>query len=192
MSSATLVKNSFDNYCVFGELIRVFARSVCTINYDINTTVYDHCLTVYNIIRFLQHVWNIKVRTTDWPMVIISFVLEGETSTMMLEPSLHKLQVLMQLEEDDVEIDLSLARLLQLRRRRRRAPRRFWVRLWILRRTDFGHYDRLMHELEVEDHEAFTNFLSVPPETFFESWSRDLHLDCWNRTFGSGNLWNLD
>lgn len=98
-------------------------------------------------------------------MVIISFVTERETS-MTLQPSLQRLRVMMQLEEDDAEIDLGIAQLLQ--QRRRRAPRRHWIRPWIRRRTDFGHYDRLMRELEAEDHKAFTNFLRVPPGMFRE------------------------
>ena len=49
-----------------------------------------------------------------------------------LQPSFHRLQVLMQLKEDDAELDVGLAQLLQ--QRRRRIPRRFWVRPWILRR----------------------------------------------------------
>ena len=81
----------------------------------------------------------------------------------MLQPSLHRLKVLMQLEEHDAELDFGLAKRLQ-QRRRRRAPRSFWVRTWIPMRTDFGHYDRLMHELKIEDREAFTNFLRVPSE----------------------------
>ena len=51
-----------------------------------------------------------------------------------LKHSLHRLQVLMQLKEDDGELGLGLAQRLQQRRKRRRAPRRFWVRPWILRR----------------------------------------------------------
>ena len=44
-------------------------------------------------------------------------------------------QVLMpELKEDDAELDLGLAQLLQQRRRRRRTPRRVWTRPWILRR----------------------------------------------------------
>ena len=87
---------------------------------------------------------------------------------MALQPSLQKLQVLLQLEENEAEIDLGIAQLLQHRRRRRRARRRFRVRPWILRRTDFGHYDRLMQELEAEDQESFTNFLRIPPEMLRE------------------------
>ncbi len=87
---------------------------------------------------------------------------------MSIQPSQRRLQLLLELEEEDAEIDIGLAQLLQQTRRRRRgAPKRFWVRPWIKRRKDFGHYDRLMHELEVEDHEAFTNFLRVPPFPFF-------------------------
>ena len=87
---------------------------------------------------------------------------------MALQPSLQKLQVFLQLEENEAEIDLGIAQLLQHRRRRRRAGRRFRVRPWILRRTDFGHYDRLMQELEAEDQESFTNFLRIPPEMLRE------------------------
>ena len=127
------------------------------IYYDISMELvqYDHRATVHDTMRFLHE------------LVIISFVFEEETSTMMLQPSLHRLKVLKQLEEDDTELDLGLAQLLQHRMRRRRAPR-YWVRTWILRRTDFGHYDRLMHELKFEDREAFINFLRVPSELFRE------------------------
>ena len=58
---------------------------------------------------------------------------EGSCIRLTLQPSLRRLQVLMQLKEDDAELDLGLAQLLQ--QRRRRAPRRFWVRPWILRRS---------------------------------------------------------
>ena len=42
----------------------------------------------------------------------------------------------MQLKEDDAELNLGLAQLLQQRMRRRRAPRRYWVRPWIVRREN--------------------------------------------------------
>ena len=87
------------------------------------------------------------------------------------KPSVKRLQSLMQLEEDDAEVDLGFAQALQQRRSRRRrrrriAPRRFLVRQWILRRTDFGHYDNLTRELEAEGHGVFTNFLRVPPDMY--------------------------
>ena len=75
----------------------------------------------------------------------------------------------MRMEEDYAKNDLAIANMLlqyRKRRRRRRRPRIFWIRPWIQRRKDFGHYDRLMHELETEDRESFTNFLRVPPEMF--------------------------
>ena len=75
----------------------------------------------------------------------------------------------MQYEEDDVEVDLGLAQALQQRRRRRRrAPRKFWVRPWVLRRTELRHFARLKRELVAEDHEAFANFLRVPPDIYRE------------------------
>ena len=80
---------------------------------------------------------------------------------MSLQPSLQRLQVLLPLEEEDAGIDLGITqRLQQRRRRRRRVPRRNWVRPWILRRPDFGHYHRLMHELETEDLFAFLHVAS--------------------------------
>ena len=113
-------------------------------------------------------------------MVIISFVLERETTNMTLQQSVKRLQLLMQLEEDDAEVDLGIAQALQQRRRRKR--RRIASR--ILRRTDFGQYDRLMRELEAEDHEAFTNFLRVPPDMYRELEERLIWLmnkDTWYR-----------
>ena len=48
-------------------------------------------------------------------------------------------------------------------RRRRRRPRRWWVRPWldVDRRLQFGHYNRLMEELQMEDAESFRNFLRM-------------------------------
>ena len=80
---------------------------------------------------------------------------------MLLQPSLDRLQVLMQLEEDYAELDRGLAQLLQQRRRRRRAQEEL-----IRRRTDFEYYERLMHKLKDEGREAFTTFLRVPSELF--------------------------
>ncbi|PJE77331.1 hypothetical protein CI610_03752 [invertebrate metagenome] len=68
------------------------------------------------------------------------------------------------IQGQQVFIDAQAA-LLMLRRRRRRnkrQPRLFWVRPWLSveRRLQFGHYDRLMTELRVEDHHSFLNFMS--------------------------------
>ena len=43
-----------------------------------------------------------------WLMVIISFVLERVT-TMTLQTSVQRLQLLINLEENDAEVDLDLA-----------------------------------------------------------------------------------
>ena len=59
-----------------------------------------------------------------------------------------------------------------IRRRRRRRiriqPRSCWVRPWLSveRRLQFGHYDRLMVELRMEDQQSFFNFLRMPAEMF--------------------------
>ncbi|KAH3741545.1 hypothetical protein DPMN_048270 [Dreissena polymorpha] len=46
-------------------------------------------------------------------------------------------------------------------RRNRRQPRSCWVRPWLSaeRRLQFGHYDRLMAELRMEDQQIFLIFL---------------------------------
>ena len=61
-------------------------------------------------------------------------------------------------------------------RRRREPPRRqrrhkgWWVRPWLTpaRRLEYGHYNRLMQELRVEDENSFTNYVRMPPQMFDE------------------------
>ncbi len=68
------------------------------------------------------------------------------------------------------------ALLLQLRRmwrqRRRphqaRRPKLMWVKTWLLRRDDLGHYNTLMRELEAEDPPAYRNFIRCDPLFFKE------------------------
>lgn len=57
---------------------------------------------------------------------------------------------------------------------RRRRPRRWWVRPWLDadRRLNYGHYNRLMEELRLEDCESFRNFLRVEPAMFDELLNR--------------------
>ena len=52
----------------------------------------------------------------------------------------------------------------------------------------------MIYELEVEDREAFTNFLRVPSELFWELKQRLMKQDLgwWNRTCDSAKLWNLN
>ena len=53
-------------------------------------------------------------------------------------------------------------------RRCRPRPRRYWVRPWLSRRLDYGHYDRLMKQLEAEDVVSFRNFVMMDPVMFSE------------------------
>ena len=71
------------------------------------------------------------------------------------------------LQEQKTLLDAQAA----LRRRRdRRQLRSCWVRPWLSaeRRLKFGHYDRLMAELRMEDQQSFFNFLIMPPQMFDE------------------------
>ena len=52
------------------------------------------------------------------------------------------------------------------RRRRRPARRRVWCRTWLARRTLFGQYDHLLHELNREDPASYRNFLRVDADLF--------------------------
>ena len=60
------------------------------------------------------------------------------------------------------------------RRRNRRQLGSYWVRPWLSakRRLKFGHYDRLMAELGMEDQQSFFNFLKMPPQLFDELLNR--------------------
>ena len=66
------------------------------------------------------------------------------------------------------------AALVIFRRRRNRRNRSCWVRPWLSaeRRLQFGHYDRLLAELRMEDQKSFFNFLRMPPEMFDELLNR--------------------
>ena len=66
-----------------------------------------------------------------------------------------------------LEQQVALALLIRGRRRRRRA---YWVKPWLSteRRLMYGHYDRLMAELRVDDPSSFFNYLRMPPEMFDE------------------------
>ena len=73
--------------------------------------------------------------------------------------NLHKFEVLMRMEEDDATNDFVIA----VPKKKEEEKKATKILDPIQRRKDFGHYDRLMHELETEDRESFTNFLRVPP-----------------------------
>ncbi|XP_048247699.1 putative nuclease HARBI1 [Haliotis rufescens] len=62
-------------------------------------------------------------------------------------------QCIMQFEEDE---------------EKQRKKRRWWGRDWLLRRSIHGQYDALMAELQLEDPEAFVNFLRLDIATFHE------------------------
>ena len=64
--------------------------------------------------------------------------------------------------------------LLLMRRLRNRKQRRYWVRPWLHaeRRLLYGHYDRLLAELRMEDQQSFFNFLRMPPDMFDELLNR--------------------
>ncbi|XP_071490431.1 putative nuclease HARBI1 [Diadema antillarum] len=83
--------------------------------------------------------------------------------------TLDKLQILVQLEEEEADNDYAQGMLLlELHRRSHIRPRSCWIRSWIGRRNDQGQFHQLMRELEAEDQEAFTNFLRISPAMFKE------------------------
>ena len=71
-----------------------------------------------------------------------------------------------------IAANLSQRRLQQLkaadRKKRLRAKRRFWARSWLIRRPEYGQYEKLMAELVAEDQEGFRNFLRVDHDLFQE------------------------
>ena len=73
----------------------------------------------------------------------------------------------------DAQAALGLFRRMR-RRRNGRQPRSCWARPWLSveRRLQFGHYDRLIAELRMEDQQSFFNFLRMPAEMFDELLNR--------------------
>ena len=83
-------------------------------------------------------------------------------------------------------IVITMAQLLHNRRHPRRHQRKtVWVRPWLERRLQFGHYFRLLEELRIEDERSFRNFLRVDPRMFHELLQRLEHRiskqDTWYR-----------
>ena len=90
--------------------------------------------------------------------------------TMNIAPHrLYILRGLLQLDRNNAENELAIAQLQQIRRQRvERRERTCWVTPWLLRRPQFGQYERLLHELREEDIPAFRNFLRMEPAMFQE------------------------
>ncbi|XP_041473300.1 protein ALP1-like [Lytechinus variegatus] len=89
--------------------------------------------------------------------------------TSLQSSSIQKIKLLLQLEEEEATDDYAQGELLlELHRRSRIRPRSCWIRSWICRRNEQGHFNQLMRELEAEDQEAFANYLRISPAMFSE------------------------
>ena len=78
---------------------------------------------------------------------------------------LQIIQAALNLELDQDENHFAQV-LVLLRARRRR--RRFWVRTWLLKRSEYGQYEHLMKELGKEDTSGFKIFLRMESAMFYE------------------------
>jgi hypothetical protein len=68
-----------------------------------------------------------------------------------------------------VDLDIAVAEAeAQEEEEARPAARAVWVRPWIMRRGEFGWYEKLMAELEAEDQQAFTGMTRMDPAMFHE------------------------
>ena len=95
-----------------------------------------------------------------------SDVVECTSKAMDLQRLLQQLYEAHRLNQ---QTQIVIAQILVDRQRRRRPrPRRYWVKPWLSRRLDYGHYDRLMRELEAEDVGSFRNFVRMDPAMFRE------------------------
>ena len=85
---------------------------------------------------------------------------------------LQRLKLLQQMYEAhrlNQQNQIMAAQILVDRQRRcRPRPRRYWVKPWVFGRLDYGHYDRLMRQLEAEDVVLFRNFDRMDPAMFRE------------------------
>ena len=81
--------------------------------------------------------------------------------------------------------------LVDRQRRRQPRPRRYWVKPWLSRRLDYGHYEHLMRELEPEDvmHSGILSQWTQPcSERCCRGWDPELR----NMTHGTGSPSTLD
>lgn len=51
---------------------------------------------------------------------------------------------------------------------RKKKRKTVWVREWLLQRTDFGQYEKVLRQLHDGDVKSFKNFLRVEPDLFHE------------------------
>lgn len=84
----------------------------------------------------------------------------------MFQPSVQDLA----LEEEQCLILAAAAiKLGTMQKKRKFAKKRsVWVKPWLLRRPQYGQYEKLLAELHKEDLKGFKNFLRVTPELFHE------------------------
>ena len=96
-------------------------------------------------------------------------------------------------EEENLLLAAALMVTARKRGRRRRVPRRrpVWVKPWLLRRPEYGHYENLLQELHREDPSSYKNFLRVPPELFMELIER-VGPRLQNRTLSGEKPWILE
>jgi len=88
---------------------------------------------------------------------------------MFLAPQrLDIIQELLDVDQQLEEHEVAIAQVQACQRSRERRRRMCWIRPWLLRRVEFGHYHQLMRELELEDVPAFRNFLRMDPQMFQE------------------------
>ena len=85
----------------------------------------------------------------------------------------HRLQMMdyqLQLANQQTACMVAIARAQPLVNRRQRRPQRktVWIRPWLQRRLELGHYSKLLQELRLEDEASFRNFLRMDPRMFHE------------------------
>jgi hypothetical protein len=89
----------------------------------------------------------------------------------LMAGNLNIMRVMLHVNQAQAIHDAAL--LLYLRRRRRRMQQRRrrranWLRPWLSRRQEYGWYDTLLVELEMEDPPTFKNFMRMEPAMFHE------------------------
>ena len=83
-----------------------------------------------------------------------NFMLEFEMNVLLVQQDILKD---MQAEEDRIrELE------------KKRAPRRWWTRQWILRREDLGEYKNIFRELQAEDPDSLKQFIRMDFNVFTE------------------------
>ena len=80
----------------------------------------------------------------------------------------RRLFILLKQKKDEDLLSVAVILILSRRQQRQKNQKRIWIMPWLSRRQEFGAFDNLMKELEMEDTPGYVSFQRMHPELFEE------------------------